>query len=159
MGIATLGVQLQLGRGSMIRYGTCTRIWLDSIQFIYSCSEWKTRRALTRNAARNMTVGSRSKRTPTSPVPAPYRSGRSTREIAPLVGREVNVGGLNKSNDSGSHFCHWFQLMTRLVTACLSYVLPVAVFASGQSVQSTVVPRLPSPVGEWSKVRLQSYRP
>jgi len=29
-----------------------------------------------------------------------------------------------------------------------------SVFASGQSVQSTVVPRLPSPVGEW--VRLDS---
>jgi len=34
-----------------------------------------------------------------------------------------------------------------------------SVFANGQSVQSTVVPRRPSPVGGLGKARLQSYRP
>jgi len=34
-----------------------------------------------------------------------------------------------------------------------------AVFANGQSVQSTVVPRRPSPVDGLGKARLQSYRP
>jgi len=33
------------------------------------------------------------------------------------------------------------------------------VFANGQSVQSTVVPRRPSPVYGLGKARLQSYRP
>ena len=35
----------------------------------------------------------------------------------------------------------------------------LSVFANGQSVQSTVVPRWPSPVGGLGKARLQSYRP